>query len=84
VKENLNMLADIFGPDLLIVVIVLVVLLFGGAAIPKLARNLGSAKNQFEKGLEEGKAKPATTTSTSTSAAVDTPAPSTEEKAPGA
>ena len=53
------MLADIFGPDLLIVVIVLVVLLFGGAAIPKLARNLGSAKNQFEKGLEEGKAKPA-------------------------
>jgi sec-independent protein translocase protein TatA len=81
VKENLNMLADIFGPDLLIVVIVLVVLLFGGAAIPKLARNLGSAKNQFEKGLEEGKGKPA---STSTSAATDTPAPSTEEKAPGA
>jgi sec-independent protein translocase protein TatA len=80
VKENLNMLADIFGPDLLIVVIVLVVLLFGGAAIPKLARNLGSAKNQFEKGLEEGKAKPAT----STSATADTPAPSTEEKAPGA
>ena len=36
--------------------IVLVVLLFGGAAIPKLARNLGSAKNQFEKGMEEGKA----------------------------
>jgi sec-independent protein translocase protein TatA len=84
VKENLNMLADIFGPDLLIVVIVLVVLLFGGAAIPKLARNLGSAKNQFEKGLEEGKAKPGTTTSTSASAAADTPAPSTEEKAPGA
>jgi Sec-independent protein translocase protein TatA len=82
VKENLNMLADIFGPDLLIVVIVLVVLLFGGAAIPKLARNLGSAKNQFEKGLEEGKAKPATTIPTS--AAVDTPAPSAEEKAPGA
>ena len=50
------MLADLFGPDLLIVAIVLVVLLFGGAAIPKLARNLGSAKNQFEKGLEEGKA----------------------------
>lgn len=28
---------------------------FGGAAIPKLARNLGSAKNEFEKGLQEGK-----------------------------
>jgi Sec-independent protein translocase protein TatA len=82
VKENM-MLADIFGPDLLIVAIILVVLLFGGAAIPKLARNLGSAKNQFEKGINEGKA------AGTTSAAADTPAPSTEEKpaeekAPGA
>jgi Sec-independent protein translocase protein TatA len=81
VKEYI-MLADIFGPDLLIVAIVLVVLLFGGAAIPKLARNLGSAKNQFEKGMDEGKA--AGTTPASTSAATDTPAPSAEEKAPGA
>jgi Sec-independent protein translocase protein TatA len=75
VKENI-MLADIFGPDLLIVAIVLVVLLFGGAAIPKLARNLGSAKNQFEKGMAEGKAE-------GTAQAADTPAPSAEEKAPG-
>jgi TatA/E family protein of Tat protein translocase len=52
-------LGEIFGPDLLIVVIVLVVLLFGGAAIPKLARNLGSAKSEFEKGLKEAKAKAA-------------------------
>ncbi len=49
------MLAEIFGMDGMVVVIVLVVVLFGGAAIPKLARNLGSAKNQFEKGLGEGK-----------------------------
>lgn len=48
------MLADIFGPDLLIVIIVVAVVLFGGAAIPKLARNLGSAKNEFEKGLRNG------------------------------
>ena len=48
------MLADIFGPDLLIVLIVLVVVLFGDAAIPKLARNLGSAKQEFEKGMKEG------------------------------
>ncbi len=74
------MLADIFGPDLLIVAIVLVVLLFGGAAIPKLARNLGSAKNQFEKGMKEGKAEGAA--ANGTSAAADTPAPS-EEKSPG-
>ncbi len=78
------MLADIFGPDLLIVAIVLVVLLFGGAAIPKLARNLGSAKNQFEKGMAEGKAEGAESTN-GTSTAADTPAPtSTEEKSQGA
>jgi TatA/E family protein of Tat protein translocase len=46
---------DIFGPDLIVVVVVIVVVLFGGAAIPKLARNLGSAKTEFEKGLKEGK-----------------------------
>lgn len=55
------MLGEIFGVDGIVVVIVLAVVLFGGAAIPKLARNLGSAKNQFEKGLEDGKkAAPAT------------------------
>jgi hypothetical protein len=53
-KES-HMLADVFGVDGVIVLIVVVVLLFGGAAIPKLARNLGSAKNEFEKGLDEGK-----------------------------
>jgi Sec-independent protein translocase protein TatA len=85
-KENL-MLADIFGPDLLIVAIVLVVLLFGGAAIPKLARNLGSAKNQFEKGLEEGKKDGASANGTSAAsdappATPAVPAP-TEEKSQG-
>jgi Sec-independent protein translocase protein TatA len=80
------MLADIFGPDLLIVAIVLVVLLFGGAAIPKLARNLGSAKNQFEKGMTDGKAEAAASTNgtNGTSAASDAPAPTpTEEKSQG-
>ena len=50
------MLAEIFGPDLLIVLIVVVVVLFGGAAIPKLARNLGSAQHEFKKGMAEAKA----------------------------
>jgi sec-independent protein translocase protein TatA len=54
------MIGEIFGPDLLIVVLVLVVVLFGGAAIPKLARNLGSAKKEFEKGIHEGHAEEAT------------------------
>jgi TatA/E family protein of Tat protein translocase len=53
-KES-HMLAEVFGVDGIIVLIVVVVLLFGGAAIPKLARNLGSAKNEFEKGLDDGK-----------------------------
>jgi len=49
-------IGEIFGPDLLIVVIVLGVLLFGGAAIPKFAKNLGSAKSEFEMGLKTSKA----------------------------
>ena len=49
------MLGEIFGMDGIIVVVVAVVLLFGGTAIPKLARSLGSAKNEFEKGLGESK-----------------------------
>jgi sec-independent protein translocase protein TatA len=49
------MVADIFGVDGVIVLVVVLVLLFGGAAIPKLARNLGSAKNEFERGLQTGK-----------------------------
>jgi sec-independent protein translocase protein TatA len=48
------MVAEIFGPDLLIV-LALVALLFGGARLPKLARSLGSAKSEFEMGLREGR-----------------------------
>jgi TatA/E family protein of Tat protein translocase len=66
-------LGEIFGPDLLIVVIVVAVLVFGGAAIPKLAKNLGSAKSEFEKGLKESK---------NTDASSDKPATPVETKAP--
>jgi Sec-independent protein translocase protein TatA len=38
------MLAELFGPDLLIVIIIVAIVIFGGAAIPKMARSLGSAK----------------------------------------
>jgi sec-independent protein translocase protein TatA len=54
---------EIFGPDLLVVVIVVAVLIFGGSAIPKLARNLGNAKNEFEKGLKDSKDADVTKTS---------------------
>jgi sec-independent protein translocase protein TatA len=36
------------------VVLILVLILFGGAKIPQLMRNLGSAQREFKKGLEEG------------------------------
>jgi sec-independent protein translocase protein TatA len=43
-------LANIVGPELLIVLAVLLVL-FGGSRLPSLARSLGSAKGEFERGL---------------------------------
>jgi sec-independent protein translocase protein TatA len=45
-------LAEIIGPDLLIV-IAIVALMFGSSQLPKLARSLGSAKREFEAGLRE-------------------------------
>ncbi len=66
------MLGEIFGFDGMIVLVVLVALLFGGAAIPKLARSLGSAKNEFEAGLDAGKR-----ASTSSNANGSVAAPST-------
>ncbi len=64
------------APDtILIVVIVVVVLLFGGTAIPKLARNLGQAKNEFEKGLKSSK-----TTDDSSSKATETTEPKQPDK----
>ena len=50
------MLAEIFGVDGIIVLVVILAVLFGSSQIPKLARSLGSAQNEFKKGLDEGKA----------------------------
>jgi sec-independent protein translocase protein TatA len=36
------------------VLLILVLILFGGAKIPQLMRNLGSAQREFKKGLDEG------------------------------
>ena len=49
------LLAALEGTDGIIVIVVVLVLVFGGSAIPKLARNLGSAKTEFEKGLKSSK-----------------------------
>jgi sec-independent protein translocase protein TatA len=45
-------LAEILGPDLLVILVV-VALLFGSSQLPKLARSLGSAKSEFERGIKE-------------------------------
>jgi TatA/E family protein of Tat protein translocase len=60
------LLGEIFGPDLLIVVLLVAVLIFGGAAIPKFARSLGQAKNEFEKGMSTVKATGETITNAAT------------------
>ena len=44
-----TVIANIVGPDLLIVAGI-IVLLFGGSQLPKLARSIGQAKQEFEKG----------------------------------
>lgn len=38
-----------------VIVLLIVVLLFGAAKIPELARALGKAKGEFEKGAREGR-----------------------------
>jgi sec-independent protein translocase protein TatA len=54
-SPTVNVLANLVGPDGLIIIIVLVVvLLFGGNKLPKLARGLGSASHEFKKGMAEG------------------------------
>jgi sec-independent protein translocase protein TatA len=44
------MLAEIVGPDMLILLVIAMVL-FGGSRIPQLARSLGSAQREFKRGL---------------------------------
>ena len=47
------------GAPELIIILLVVLLLFGGAKLPKLARSLGQAKNEFEAGTREGAKKDA-------------------------
>jgi sec-independent protein translocase protein TatA len=44
---------EIIGWEFLLVIAV-IALLFGAKNLPKLARSMGSAKTEFEKGLKEG------------------------------
>jgi sec-independent protein translocase protein TatA len=47
-------LANILGPDgIIVLVIIVLVLLFGGTQLPKLARGLGEASHEFKKAQKE-------------------------------
>lgn len=50
-------------PPEIILILVVVLVLFGGAQLPKLAKNLGKAQKEFKEGLADGQkaaeAKPA-------------------------
>lgn len=48
------MISFLEGPELIIVLVVVLVL-FGGAQLPKLAKNLGQAQREFKKALDDGK-----------------------------
>jgi sec-independent protein translocase protein TatA len=47
------MLAFLDPPEILLILVVVLVL-FGGAQLPKLAKNLGKAQKEFKDGLAEG------------------------------
>jgi sec-independent protein translocase protein TatA len=59
------MLGFLESPADIAIVVLVVLVLFGGSNIPKLARNLGRAQQEFKKGLEQGRREPDTATTES-------------------
>jgi len=49
---NGTLLFGPIGPEMIVILLVLI-LLFGANKIPKLARSVGQATNEFEKGRDE-------------------------------
>ena len=53
-ERNAVLLADIFGTDgIIVVLIIAVIVIFGAGRLPKIARSVGQAKGEFEKGLKD-------------------------------
>ncbi|HEV3212232.1 MAG TPA: twin-arginine translocase TatA/TatE family subunit [Acidimicrobiales bacterium] len=46
--------AEIASIEVILIMAAVGLLVFGSAKLPKIARGLGSAKNEFERGLKEG------------------------------
>ena len=61
------------GPGELIIVGIVLLLVFGGSKIPQLAKNLGLAKSEFEKGMHDGDEEPKA--ETAQTAQTELPAP---------
>lgn len=59
------------GPEWIIILIVVLVL-FGGAQLPKLAKNLGKAQKEFKDGLADGQ-KPGEVSSNTTNTTPSSP-----------
>jgi TatA/E family protein of Tat protein translocase len=47
-------LAEIASVEVILIVLAVGMLVFGSAKVPKIARGLGSARTEFERGLKEG------------------------------
>jgi sec-independent protein translocase protein TatA len=60
---------DVGAPELIIILLVVLVI-FGGSKLPQLARSLGQAKSEFEKGTK-GEPKPSAQPASAEPAAAD-------------
>jgi sec-independent protein translocase protein TatA len=49
-------IAEVASLDVILIVIAVGLIVFGSSKLPKIARGLGSAKSEFEKGIKEGQA----------------------------
>jgi sec-independent protein translocase protein TatA len=47
-------IAEIASLEVILIVLAVGLVVFGSSKIPKIARGLGSAKSEFEKGIKEG------------------------------
>jgi sec-independent protein translocase protein TatA len=47
-------LAEIASVEVILIVVAVGMIVFGSSKIPKIARGLGSAKSEFERGLKDG------------------------------
>lgn len=57
------------GPTELLIVLGIVLVIFGGSKLPQLARSVGKAKTEFQRGVRDGEDEDAATSDSSKDAA---------------